>query len=212
MSYRLWHDRTRPAFPSVEFLRTWAKRTLTFPHLLRMLIHRRRLTRKGAVIGRHSWIGAARLEGRFSNLKVGDSTFIGRASLMLHDCVTIGSCVCINDGVTLLTASHDVRDPLWRAISRPVTIGDFAWISTGATILPGVTVGRGAVVGAMAVVSRDVPDFASATGNPARVREGVRSRDLRYSPVRFLAVYDAWLGSVQPPGAPDATRKEGLSN
>jgi len=69
---------------------------------------------------------------------------------MLHDEVRIGSHVCINDGVVILTASHDVNDPHWRAVTKPVVIDDYAWIATGATILPGVRIGRGAVVGASA--------------------------------------------------------------
>jgi maltose O-acetyltransferase len=113
---------------------------------------------------------------------------------MLHDRIEIGSCVCINDGVTILTASHDIRDPKWGQISKPVVIEDFAWIATGATLLPGVRIGRGAVVAAGAVVSRDVPPYATATGNPATIREEKRTKDLRYSPVRFLAFQDAWLG------------------
>jgi len=109
--------------------------------------------------------------------------------------VDIGSHVCINDGVKLITASHDVRDADWRTLSKAVRVCDYAWIATGAVILPGVTIGRGAVVGACAVVSKDVPDYALAVGNPARVRENVRTRDLGYSPTNFLAFQAAWLGS-----------------
>ena len=63
-----------------------------------------------------------------------------------------------------------------------------------ATILPGVTIGYGAVVGAGAVVTKDVPPLAVATGNPATLRLDVRPRDLDYDPVIFLASYEAWVG------------------
>ncbi len=53
--------------------------------------------------------------------------------------------------------------------AKPVNIGDDVWIGGGATILPGVTVGKGAVVAAAAVVTKDVPPFALVAGNPARV-------------------------------------------
>ena len=69
-------------------------------------------------------------------------------------------------------------------LSSPVTLD----------VLPGVTIGRGAVVGAGAVVSKDVPEYAVAAGNPARVRGGVRPTTLAYSPVRLVALVNAWLG------------------
>ena len=50
-----------------------------------------------------------------------------------------------------------------------VVIGDYAWIGGGAILLPGVTIGEGAVVGAGSVVSKDVPPYSVALGNPARV-------------------------------------------
>ena len=52
---------------------------------------------------------------------------------------------------------------------KPVEIGDHAWIGAGATVLPGVRVGRHAVVGAASVITKDVPDYAVAVGNPAKV-------------------------------------------
>jgi acetyltransferase-like isoleucine patch superfamily enzyme len=108
--------------------------------------------------------------------------------------ITIGSKVCINDGVQLLTASHDVRDRHWSMRAAPIVIGDYAWIATGAVILPGVRIGEGAVIGAGAVVTRDVPDRALAVGNPARVRRDARALELRYNPNRFVALFEAWLG------------------
>lgn len=192
----LWTHRCRPPLFSIPFLKAWAKRVLTLSSMLRMVRKRRRLLRGGASIGPDSCVGDATVEGKFAFLAVGNGTWIGRANLMLHDRIEIGSCVCINDGVTILTASHDIRDPKWGQISKPVVIEDFAWIATGATLLPGVRIGRGAVVGAGAVVSRDVPAHAVAAGNPAVVREARRSRDLSYNPVQFLAFQDAWLGKA----------------
>jgi len=61
-----------------------------------------------------------------------------------------------------------------------VVVGDYVWIGARATILPGVTIGRGAVVAAGALVSRDVPPYAVVGGVPAKVI-GERARDLRYT-------------------------------
>lgn len=190
----LWLHRYRPSLFSEEFLRAWAKRVLTLPSLLRMATNRWQLVRRGAVIGTDSCIGEVNMQGKPRLLKVGQSSFIGRATLMLHDEIEIGSNVCINDGVTILTASHDVRDSYWRHVLKPVQINDFVWIATGAVILPGVEIGRGAVVGAGAVVRESIPAYAIAIGNPAIIRESKRNQDLHYSPVKFLAFQDAWLG------------------
>jgi len=66
-------------------------------------------------------------------------------------------------------------------------------------LLPGVHIGRGAVVGAGAVVSRDVPEFAVAVGNPAKIMTKKRTERLEYAPVDFVAEYEAWLGNPNTP-------------
>lgn len=65
--------------------------------------------------------------------------------------------------------SREQSDELERLSIRPVTIKDDVWIGYGAIILPGVTIGKEAVVGAGAVVTTDVPDGACVAGNPAKV-------------------------------------------
>lgn len=135
-----------------------------------------------------------RVVGNLEKLRIGANSVLGRVEVHLHAEVEIGSSVCINDGVKLMTGSHDVLDPDWKMFGRAIRIQDYAWVATGAVILPGVTIGRGAVVGASSVVTRDVPDYAVATGNPAHIRENVRCRELRYLPAKFLAFQSAWLG------------------
>ena len=82
--------------------------------------------------------------------------------------VTIEDDAMIAANVQILTNNHDPYD---RQIltCKPVLIGKGAWIGAGATILPGVRVGKYAIVGAASVVTHDVPDFAVAVGSPARV-------------------------------------------
>ncbi|WP_439883537.1 acyltransferase [Pontibacter sp. MBLB2868] len=105
----------------------------------------------------------------------------------------IGEKVCINDGVEILTASHDVTDPQWRPISGGVIIEDYAWIGTGAMILPGVHIGYGAVVGAKAVVTKSVAPRTIVVGNPAKPTYKMRCDNLNYNPCEFLASNRAWL-------------------
>jgi maltose O-acetyltransferase len=126
-------------------------------------------------------------------LRVGDQTFISDAYIALNAPLTIGNYVTVNQDVTILTATHGLDDPRWRAICKEVRIDDYAWIATGAMLMPGTHIGRGAVVGAGAVVRGEVPPYSVMIGNPATATSKRRTERLEYSPVAFLAAYEAWL-------------------
>jgi maltose O-acetyltransferase len=200
----LWFGRVRFPFGTKAFWKCWAKRLLTLPTFLSGTARHGWLRWKGAELSSSAVLSSLDLGGHASRFSVGDHSFVGRASIMLQDSVTIGARVCINDYVTILTATHDTQRWDWAHIKRPVRIDDYAWIATGATILPGVHIGVGAVVGANAVVSRDVPPYPIAVGNPAKIIDRRRCETLEYSPVAFLAVEDAWLGAPTRAGAIDA--------
>jgi acetyltransferase-like isoleucine patch superfamily enzyme len=91
----------------------------------------------------------------------------------------IGRDVNVSGSVSLLTGSHAIQSPAFEAYYRPITIGPRAWIATGATILPGVTIGEGAVVAAASVVTRDVEPYTIVAGTPAKPI-GERTRELTY--------------------------------
>jgi maltose O-acetyltransferase len=86
--------------------------------------------------------------------------------------ITIGDDVQIGPNVQLLTPTHPVepepRRQKWEA-AEPIVIGDNVWLGGGVIVLPGVTIGGNTVVGAGAVVTRDLPANVVAVGNPARV-------------------------------------------
>ena len=149
---------------------------------------------RGASIGRLVVLGESRIVGQLSNLTVDHETSLGRCEIALHDHVTIGARVVINDGAVLLTASHSLTDPHWCHKKAPIIIGDYAWIATNAILLPGVTVGRGAVVGAGAVVRNNVPDYTVVIGNPAVQQPRHRTAELAYCPVMLNAPFEAWVG------------------
>jgi maltose O-acetyltransferase len=90
--------------------------------------------------------------------------------------VTIGDDVQIGPNVQLLTPTHPVaagpRRAKWEA-ARPIAIGDNVWLGGGAIVCPGVTIGANTVVGAGAVVIRDLPADVVAVGNPARIVRSV---------------------------------------
>jgi len=68
----------------------------------------------------------------------------------------------------LCTGTHDFKDPSLQLITKPITIGKNSFIGARAMILPGVSIGDQAIVGAMSVVSKDVPDHQVVAGNPAK--------------------------------------------
>jgi maltose O-acetyltransferase len=130
----------------------------------------------GVVIGERARImGRLELCGRGSNdlLRIGAGTFItGPLRIDLHARVTIGERVHIGQDVMLLTVDHEIGSAEERCaevIASPIEIGDGAWLSSRCLILPGVTVGAGAIVAAGAVVTRDVPENTLVAGVPARV-------------------------------------------
>lgn len=93
--------------------------------------------------------------------------------------IRTGADVSIGPEASILTLGHDPHSPDFADRGGDVTIGDRVWIAYRAIILPGVTIGEGAVVAAGAVVTQDVEPYAIVAGNPARV-VGQRSRDLTY--------------------------------
>ncbi len=189
----LWNNRIRSKLFSKPFFISWGKRFLTFYQLFQTNKRRKKLFSNGAAISETAEIGIVNIHGKKNNLSIGDFTTLGKVEIALHDRVTIGKYVCINDGVVILSASHDILDPLWAHKKAPIVIGDYAWIATNAIILPGVCIGKGAVVGAGAVVSKNISDYGIALGNPAKEIDKKRSDVLNYNPCEFLAANNAWL-------------------
>ncbi len=189
----LWSNRAKFPVISGKFYRAWAKRLLCMPELVKRNLRRSALISRGASIHPTAEIGNVKIDGQKTNLSIGPNSFLGRVSIALLDEVVIGENVCINDGVEILTASHDVSDPNWKEVKAKIIIEDYVWIGTGAMILPGVTIGRGAVIGARAVVSKSINPGAVVVGNPAKVINRTRSSELNYNPCEFLAANRAWL-------------------
>lgn len=93
--------------------------------------------------------------------------------------IRTGNDVSIGPEAAILTLGHDPQSPEFSDKGGEVVIGDRAWIAYRAVVLPGVTIGEGAVVAAGAVVTKDVPPFSVVAGNPARVVRQ-RNSDLTY--------------------------------
>lgn len=90
------------------------------------------------------------------------------AKLFGHGGINVGANSQLGPGVLITTTTHDFRKSM-RTEFRQVNIGEWAWIGANAVILPGITVGNYAVIGAGSIVTKDIPDYAIAVGNPARI-------------------------------------------
>jgi maltose O-acetyltransferase len=144
--------------PSHALRHTWYRRVLGIGLAPTAAVH----------LGCHLWsYGPGNVRRR--SITIGDRTVVNRnCCLDVRDAVWIGSDVSISPEVVILTAQHDAADPSFALESRPVVIEDHAWIGMRAMVLPGVTIGRGAVVAAGAVVTRDVAPLEVVGGVPAR--------------------------------------------
>ncbi|WP_181306148.1 acyltransferase [Rufibacter sp. XAAS-G3-1] len=189
----LWTNRAKFSIITVAFYKAWIKRIYCFPEVMNRNFNRFILISGGAMIHETAEISKMKIQGSKRLLSVGSFSFVGQVYIALHEQIKIGERVCINDGVEMLTASHDVSDPKWSNTKASITIEDYAWIGTGAMLLPGVNIGRGAVVGARAVVSKSVMPGAIVVGNPAKQINKIRSKELNYNPCDSLASNRAWL-------------------
>ncbi len=107
-------------------------------------------------------------------LRIGDNSGIGENSELYGD-ITIGRDVMMGTNCIIYTRNHKFNRtdiPMSQqgfGEVKPVVIGDDVWIGGRVTILPGVNVGNGAIIGAASVVTKDVPDYAIVAGNPAKI-------------------------------------------
>jgi acetyltransferase-like isoleucine patch superfamily enzyme len=115
------------------------------------------------------------------HLVIGENSVINqRCRLDARGVLTIGANVSVSPEVHLITADHDIAADDLGGRTRPVTIGDFVFIGSRATILPGVEIGEGAVVAACAVVTKSVGPREVVAGIPAR-KIGVRTSEFKYN-------------------------------
>ncbi|GME65491.1 hypothetical protein CDV31_007847 [Neofusicoccum parvum] len=109
------------------------------------------------------------------NIRVGSNVFINFNCTIIDTCVvTIGSRTLIGPNVSFFSGTHPIDPDLRNGTNGPelggkITIGEDCWIAGNVIILPGVSVGDGCTIGAGSVVTKDVPAYHVAAGNPARV-------------------------------------------
>ena len=118
------------------------------------------------------------------NIEVGRNFFANYNCTMLDVAkITIGANCFMAPNVSIYTAGHPVHPDVRNAMleyGMPVTIGDNVWIGGNVIICPGVTVGSNCVIGAGSVVTKDIPDWTIAAGNPCRVIRRITDEDRKY--------------------------------
>lgn len=136
--------------------------------------------------GAHSYLGTMFDVGPAGRVHIGEYALVHGARIICDDAVQIGEYAMLSWNVVLMDAYRvpcdpDVRRPILRRLSdaavraldpdgqaRPVVVGPNVWVGFDACVLPGVTIGRGSVVGARSVVAEDVAPYTVVAGNPAR--------------------------------------------
>lgn len=112
------------------------------------------------------------------NIRMGKGCFIQQCCTFFdRGGITLGNDVFIGPKVNLITINHDV-DPDNRSATygRPIVIEDKVWIGINSTVLPGVRIGQGAIVGANSVVTKDVAPNTIVAGNPARFIKNIETK------------------------------------
>jgi len=156
---------------SVQVLRVfWAVGRAVFRLTPRPFYAPRRLLLRcfGARIGRHVHIANTATIYFPWNLEVGDWSAIGEGAYIYNlGNITIGEKTTISQRAHLCAGTHDYTDPTLPLQRPPIGVGDQVWVCADAFVGPGVTIGEGAVVGARAVITKDVEPWTVVAGNPA---------------------------------------------
>lgn len=156
-------------------------------HHLRRLIYRQ----CGMHIGHRATIYGGAEVRRPQWISIGDGSIIGNDAILDGRLgIKIGKNVNFSTGVWIWTVQHDYKDPDFIDIGGAVNIGDNAWLSCRVIVLPGVTIGEGAVVAAGSVVTKDVLPYTVVGGIPAK-EIATRPNEIRYdlgsgNPIPFI--------------------------
>jgi acetyltransferase-like isoleucine patch superfamily enzyme len=156
-----------------------------FKNQIRIFFQRQLLKRKGVIIynncsfSKVDFLGKAIIEPYCRlvgdpKITIGDNFYLNSGCHILGD-ISIGNDVLIGPKTVIWGRDHKMaRDRPIREqghTKKPIVIGNDVWIGANVTILKGVRIGDGAVIGAGSVVTKDIPEYAIAVGNPAKVKK-----------------------------------------
>lgn len=150
------------------------------PHIPIWRIRKLYLKGIGMKIGKNSFIMKSNYFLSPWLITIGNGSHINRGgTLDGRGIIEIGNNVSISHGVKLITGGHNIRHRNFPGIYEKIKIEDYAWLGVNCVILKGITIGKGAVVAAGAVVTKDVPEYTIVGGIPAKPI-GKRTKNLDY--------------------------------
>lgn len=189
----MFKDKTSKRLTSAEFIRKVINRFVNIllefeVYLLHLVgkipchISRRFFYRlSGIKIGKGSTIHMYTRFYEPKNIEIGQDTIIGEfAVLDGRDKLKIGNHVDIASEVMIYNSEHNINDTDFKTLNGKVIIEDYVFVGPRAIILPGITIGKGAVVAAGAVVVKDVQPYAIVGGVPAQIIGERKNKDLHY--------------------------------
>lgn len=146
-------------------------------HLVRRFFYRL----AGMKIGKGSTIHTGCRFYELGNISIGEDTIVGEnAVLDGRDKIEIGNHVDIATEVMFYNSDHDMEDEFFSAKIAPIVVEDYVFVGPRSIILPGVRIGKGAVVAAGAVVTKDVEPFTIVGGIPAKIIGERKNKNLNY--------------------------------
>ena len=135
-------------------------------------------------IGKNVWLEPPVYMSYGTNTTLGDGVYVNFGLTVIDDYkVTIGNYVLFGPNVTIAVTNHPIHPDRRREggmFALPVVIEDDVWIGSNAVIIPGVTIGKGSVIGAGSVVTKDIPSNVIAVGNPCEVLRAITEHDREY--------------------------------
>lgn len=178
-----WNQLAQKVFVRIKTI--FLELTVFFLHLIGLIpFHRIRrffYRLSGIKIGKGSTIHMGARFYNPRNIIVGEDTIIGEGVVLDgRTKLVIGNHVDIASEVMIYNSEHDINDKNFKAVVQPVIIEDYVFIGPRVIVLPGVKIGKGAIVAAGAVVTKDVPPFAIVGGVPAKIIGERHLKQLKY--------------------------------
>lgn len=174
-------------------VKTLAKRVFYLPAYVGKIAKHMWFSYLGMNVSFKARLGKIEVNGKYSSIFIDEYTFVGKVYFQTATKIEIGRFCVMNDGVKLISQSHNINSKQWELEDNAIVIEDYCWIATDAIILGGTRLGKGSVVGAGAVVKGVYKERTVLIGNPA-IPKKIRDENLwNYNPVMGDPVCSAFM-------------------